>query len=135
MRTRAAGLVLVVAALAGCGGNEGGRSSRPLSHAELVERANAGCMEARGRADAAAARLAALRRLHPPLADQDTFAHLLAAARKEVDARSTLAVAETPDERADATVSLAVAAGKLTGYARRLGAEECAERAAGTLRP
>ena len=69
-------------------------------------------------------RLAGLRKLRPPLPDADLFARWLTAEREAIDA------AKPPKQpavhpRLDPYVGVTIAEGKISGYARRLGATGC----------
>ena len=76
--------------------------------------------------------VARLRTLRPPRAEQDLYSHWLSAERDAL----ALATAKTkPKTTLDPRVILAIDEGKIAGYARRLGADTCASRAAGTLPP
>ena len=79
-------------------------------------------------------RLARLRALRAPASAVDLYAHWLTA---EQDARSAAVALADPSKKTelDPAVALAIAEGKITGYARRLGAETCASRATGTMPP
>ena len=121
----ALGLCLLLAAC-GSTGQKPVRSSR----ASFLADANRICAQATTRTG----RVARLRGLHPPLGAADLYAHWL---RAEQDA---LAAAASLDERSKTTeldprVALAIAEGKIAGYARRLGTQECAKPQTGTIRP
>jgi hypothetical protein len=93
---------LLAATLAGCGGR-----NAPLSHGQLVERANALC-------SAGSLDLDALADLDPPPDDVRAF-------RRYVAAEETFAETDDPVERA-------AAAGRAEGYALQLGLTRCARR-------
>jgi hypothetical protein len=67
-----------------------------------------------------------LRKLAPrvPLDEQDLFRHWLSAERLAVDAADVLAGRKKEGQVAP-LVELAIARGKIAGYARRLGARMC----------
>lgn len=111
-----AGLSLVLAA---CGGRHPGKP--PLSVRAFRVQANRTCVTARSHAD----RLAKLRRLHPPAADKDIYAHWLKAESDAVKAVKPRRH-ESAKPLFDPRVPLAIAEGKIAGYARRLGATKCA---------
>jgi hypothetical protein len=71
-----------------------------------------------------AGRLAGLRKLHPPAADEDLYIHWLKAER------DAIAAAKPPKHKPaeplfDARIPLTIAEGKIAGYARHLGATRC----------
>jgi hypothetical protein len=113
-------------ALAGCGG---GRHQAAPSKATFLARADRICATAKTRAE----RLAGLRALRAPAGDESLYARWLQA---EKDAA---APAKPPEEsskiESDPLVLRAIANGKVTGYARRMGAETCAKRTIGTMPP
>lgn len=120
----AVGIALVAA---GCGGGQ----PRPrLSHRAFVAAADRVCAQARTRTT----RLAELRALRPPLADAGLYGHWL---RAERDALQAATAHPDPSTRGalEPSVLLAIADGKIAGYARRLGAAVCARRVAGTIPP
>jgi hypothetical protein len=121
--------VLAIAVLvAGCGG---GHSRKPrLSKATFVKETNRICANATTRSG----RLARLRALRPPKADEDLYAKWLKA---EKDANDAIEPAKQPPSEPvfDPGIPLVIAEGKVAGYARRLGATECAKRAIGTMPP
>ena len=90
-------------AVAGCG--EGG--GEPLTHGQLVGRANAICA-------VPALDLDALEALRPPPGDAPTFRRYLAAERALLSAEDA--------------VEHAASQGKAEGYARQLGLARCAQR-------
>jgi len=113
-------LLLAFALLvAGCGS---GHAAKPrLSVKAFRAEASRICAEARTHAG----RLARLRKLRPPLQAEDLYARWLRAERDAVEA------AKPPEETTtqplfDARVPLAIAEGKIAGYARRLGVAACA---------
>jgi hypothetical protein len=113
----AAGVCL---ALAACG--SGMRAAPPPTKAAFVARADRICARARTRSEV----VAGLSALRAPAGYEGVYSRWLKAER---DARGA---AKTPY---DPQVVLAVAEGKIAGYARRLGAETCAKRAIGTMPP
>ena len=133
-----AATALAVAGLAACGGQTAG-GKRPVTHAELVARANSVCRQARVNGDPVTYRALGLRRLRSPLADKDLYGHLVGAAQDAVVAQRAVAEARKDGIRGQVPIKLvapiAVAEGKIAGYARRLGANECIRPAAGTLPP
>jgi hypothetical protein len=120
--------VAIVLALAGCGG--GKRASPPLSPKAFVAEADRICAQATTRRR----RLARLRALHPPASAADVYSHWLTAERDAVTAAIAL---RDPSKKIelDPTVALVVADGKVTGYAKLLGAETCARRRSVTMPP
>ena len=135
---RVGATVVAVALLAGCGSKAGG-GRRPVTHAELVARANSVCRQAGVSADPAMYRAVGLRRLRAPLADKDLYAHLVGAAQDALAAERTLRKWKSSGRSGQPSLTLVVpvhvAEGKIAGYARRLGADQCIAPAAGTLPP
>jgi hypothetical protein len=133
---RVGATIVAVAVLAGCGGSAGS-GKRPVTHSELVARANSVCKQARVNADPVMYRAVGLRRLRAPLADKDVYAHLVGAAQEALAADRALAKAKkagvTGETPLTLVVPVVVAEGLIAGYARRLGAEQCIEPAAGRL--
>ena len=119
--------LLVVFALAGCGGSE--RKPAPTK-AAFVKAADAICATATTRSG----RVARLRALRAPSGMEDLYSHWLTAERDALEAVKPRKHPPKPDDP-DPAVVLAIAQGKITGYARRLGAEGCARSATGTLPP
>jgi hypothetical protein len=130
MEVRSAAVALAVLVLAGCGHTAGGGSRPVLSRGEFVTQANRVC----GDAPTRAARVAGLSRIRPPAAGKDLYDHWLAAERDALAAAKEL---ENPTKKpeGDPLVPLTIAEGKITGYARRLGAHACEEPQAGTIPP
>jgi hypothetical protein len=128
---------MAVAVLAGCGSQAVG-GKRPVTHAELIARANSVCRQARVDSDPVTYRALGLRRLRSPLADKDLYGHLVGAAQEALAAERAVADARKDGVGGSVPIELvapvAVAEGKIAGYARRLGADECA-RPLGTLPP
>jgi len=121
-------LLVVALVLAGCGGSK--RPKPRLSAKEFVGQADAICAHARTRSGL----LARLHTLRPPMAYDDLYAHWLKAEKDALDAAKP--PKKPPVEPLfDPRVPLTIAEGKIAGYARRLGAEECAKRAGGTMPP
>jgi hypothetical protein len=120
--------LVVVALLAGCGG--GTTRKAPLSQRDFVAQANAICAHARTRSGL----LARLRGLRPPEAGKDLYAHWLKAEKDALAAEKPPKV-KPKEPLFDSDVAKTVAAGKVAGYARRLGATICAKRANGTMPP
>jgi hypothetical protein len=104
---------------AGCGGSHH-RATPPATKAGFAASANAVCRDVQSHR----ARIAGLRRLRPPEDERDLFGHWLAAERLAVEAGDVIA-GRAKAEDVDARVELAVAEGKIAGYARRLGAVAC----------
>ena len=113
-------LVLV----AGCGG--GTTRKPPLSRSAFIAQAN--------RATTRTGLLARLHALRPPEAGKELYARWLKAERDALEAEKPLKV-EPKEPLFDPGVGRTVAAGKIAGYARRLGATTCAKRAIGTMPP
>jgi hypothetical protein len=105
--------------LAACGGRHPGKP--PLSVRAFRVQANRICVTARSHLD----RLTKLRRLHPPAADRDIYFHWLKAESDAVTAVKPLRH-EPAKPLFDSRVPVAIAEGKIVGYARRLGATKCA---------
>jgi hypothetical protein len=111
-------LVALVLVLAGCGGGH-----KPKPHLSVQAfRADASriCAETKTHA----ARLARLRKLRPPVQDEDLYARWLKAERDAVQAVKPPRRAQT-QPLFDDRIPLVVAEGKIAGYARRLGVTEC----------
>lgn len=128
MARKSVAVALLPLVLAACGS---GHDRRPVpTRAEFVAAADAICTKAKTRTG----RVARLRALRPPGGTDDLFPRWLKA---ELDALKAVTPSdEPPDPDAPPTsVLLAIAQGKIAGYAHRLGAEECARSATGTLRP
>jgi hypothetical protein len=111
-----------VAALAGCGGSAHVRRGPPPTKAAFAAAADRVCSTAtthRGR-------LAGLRKLaeQVPLDEQDLYRHWLVAERLAIHAGDVLTGRKKPGN-VDPLVVLAIARGKIAGYARRLGAGMC----------
>jgi len=119
LRSILAGAVCVLL-LAGCGGSRH-RAAPPATRAGFAASANAVCRDVRSHR----ARIAGLRKLRPPEDERDLFGHWLAAERLAVEAGDVIA-GRAKAEEIDPRVQLAVAEGKIAGYARRLGAVACA---------
>jgi hypothetical protein len=112
------GLVPLALVAAACGGKHAARP--PLSPEAFRAQANRVCEQAKTHAG----RLAGLRKLKPPLADQDLYSRWLKAERDAIEA------AKPPPQTStqplyDPQIPLTVAEGKIAGYARRLGAAAC----------
>jgi hypothetical protein len=121
----AAAIVLLAA---GCGGAH--QATPSLSRSAFVSATDRICAEATTHGS----RLARLRALRPPVADADLFAHWLTAERDARTAAKALAD-HTTSSKLDPDVALAIAEGKIAGYASRLGARTCAKRTIGTMPP
>jgi hypothetical protein len=120
--------VLVPLVLAGCGG---GGHRRPVpTKAEFAAAVDAICAHATTRTG----RLARLQGLRAPSGMEDLYVHWLNA---EQDALDAIKPRKRPPKshEPDPAVELAIAQGKIAGYARRLGADGCATGATGTLPP
>jgi hypothetical protein len=128
MARSAAALLVLAVLLAGCGG--GGTRKPPLSQQAFVAKADGICARAKTRTGL----LARLRALRPPRAYEDLYAHWLKAQKDAIEAEKPLRH-EPNKPLFDPDVAKIVAAGKIAGYARRLGARTCAKRATGTMPP
>ncbi len=107
-------------ALTACGG--GKREAQPSTRSAFLAAANRICTQAVTRAG----RLARLRALHPPAAAVDLYLRWIAAEKNALAAAEELArPSGTKPPEGDPHVALAIAEGKATGYARRLGAKSC----------
>jgi hypothetical protein len=105
-------------AVAGCGGGKQG--TPPPAAAAFATAANRICSEAADRS----ARLTRLQALRPPLGGEELYRRWLNA---EEDALAAVEAVGAPRDEADIDplVPLAIAEGKVAGYARRLGAAAC----------
>jgi hypothetical protein len=121
--------VLLVLLLAGCGGSH--HRKPPPTRAHFAAAADRVCAHARTRT----AVIAGLRMLRPPKGGEDLYAHWLAAERDALKAATPTTMPLPKKFQITPGVVLAIDEGKIAGYARRLGATECARRAAGTLPP
>jgi hypothetical protein len=119
--------LLVLLAVSGCGGSE--RKPAP-TRAAFVAATDAICTHATTRSG----RVARLRALRAPSGTEDLYAHWLRAERDALEAVKPRKRPPKPDEP-DPAVALAIAEGKIAGYAGRLGAEACVRTATGTLPP
>jgi hypothetical protein len=111
-------LVGLAALVASCGG--GHKASMRLTAKAFRAQADAVCAETQTHQG----RLAGLRKLHPPLSYADLYARWLKAEREAIEA------ARPPkhppvDPLLDPYVGVTIAEGKISGYARRLGATGC----------
>jgi hypothetical protein len=121
-------LIALAVLVAGCGG--GGTRKPPLSNRAFVAKADAICARAKTRTGL----LARLRALRPPKSYPDLYAHWLKAERDALEAEKP--PKDTSGEPLfDPDIAKIVAAGKIAGYARRMGAQTCAERAIATMPP
>jgi hypothetical protein len=120
--------VVLVALVAACGGSRAHKAP-PQTKAGFAAAANQVCRHAK----TDGARIAGLRKLRPPLVEQDLYFHLLNAEHLAADAVKQL---QHPSKEAgeDPLVQLAIAHGKIAGYARRLGASACVTAPAVTMR-
>jgi hypothetical protein len=98
--------------------------------AEFAAAADAICVHATTRSG----RLARLHGLRAPSGTEDLYTHWLNAEQDALDAVKPRKRPPKADEP-DPAVVLAIAEGKIAGYARRLGAEACVRTATGTLPP
>ena len=110
----------LVLALAACGGNAGkGGKVPPPTRAGYAAAANRVCRNT----NTQSARISGLQKLKPPPAEHDLVVRWLNAERWALDAFDE--IAQPKKEGGDPRVGLAVAEGKIAGYARRLGATAC----------
>lgn len=122
-----AALLVLVAALAGCGSTR----HRPIpTKAAFAAAADRICATAATRS----ARIARLHGLRAPAGGEDLFHRWLEAEDDALSAVTPPSKPPGPDDT-DPGVLLAIAQGKIAGYSRRLGAEGCARGATGTLPP
>ena len=114
--------------LAGCG--SGQREAPPPTKSAFRAQADGICAGAKTRSG----RVAGLRALRPPAGDDQLYSRWLKA---EADALAATTFLTDPSKKTDVdpAVALAIAEGKVTGYARRMGAETCATRTIGTMPP
>ena len=112
--------------LAGCGS---GPHEAPPTRSAFVADANRICATAKTRAE----RVAGLRALRAPTGGEALYARWLQAEEDAIASAKLLADGSTLE--GDPLVLLAIAEGKVTGYARRMGAETCAKRTIGTMPP
>jgi hypothetical protein len=115
--------VAVAAFLAGCGGSAHVRRTPPPTTAAFAAAADRVCRSTRTHRE----RIADLRKLAPrvPTEELDIYRHWLSAERLAVEAGDVLA-GRKKQGQIDPLVELAIARGKIAGYARRLGAKMCA---------
>ena len=112
------GIAALCLALAACG--NGKQQTAPPSAAAFVAAATRICVDA----PVGSARLARLRALRPPAGGEDLYRRWLEAEKDALAAADALT--SSPDEsKGDPSVALAIAEGKIAGYARRLGAAAC----------
>ena len=116
-----AGAALVL--LAGCGGGSHGRQAPRPTKAGFAAAADRVCRETKTHRG----RIAGLRKLKPPAAERDLYVRWLGAEHLAVHAGDLITGRKKPasGEKADPLVQLAVAQGKIAGYAGRLGALAC----------
>ena len=112
------GLVALALIVAACGSMH--TSKRPPSREAFRAQANRVCEQAKTHAG----ELAGLRKLRPPVADQDLYARLLSAERAAIEAAKPSRQTSTQPVY-DQQIPLTIAEGKIAGYARRLGASAC----------
>jgi hypothetical protein len=113
--------VAVVTLLAGCGGGSHRRPSPPPTKAGFAAAADRVCRETKTHRG----RLAGLRKLRPPADERDLFGHWLSAERLAIAANDVIAGRKKQEGKTDPLVQLAIAQGKIAGYAGRLGALAC----------
>jgi hypothetical protein len=120
-----------VVILAACGGSTHGRRGPPPTKAEFAAAANHVCRTT----ETHRGRIAELRKLSSrvPLAEQDLYRHWLVAERLAVHAADVIA-GRKKEGQVDPLVELAIARGKIAGYARRLGARMCIAAPGVTMR-
>ncbi len=120
--------MVVVVVVAGCGGK---RAAEPATAPRsFVAEASRICRTAR----TDAGRVFRLRRLRPPPDARDVFGHWLKA-EEDFLAASDAARGPVDPDGGDPLVPVAIAAGKIAGYARRLGLPGCASGRAVTMPP
>jgi hypothetical protein len=112
---------IAVVLLAGCGAGSHGRQSPPPTKAGFAAAADRVCRETRTHRG----RLAGLRKLRPPAEERDLYGHWLSAERLAIAANDVIAGRKQQEGKTDPLVQLAVAQGKIAGYAGRLGARAC----------
>ncbi len=115
--------VIAVVLLAGCGAGSHGRQSPPPTKAGFAAAADRVCRETKTHRG----RIAGLRKLQPPAAERDLYVRWLGAEHLAVHAGDLITGRKKPasGEKTDPLVQLAVAQGKIAGYAGRLGALAC----------
>ena len=119
--------VVLVALVAACAGSRAHKGP-PQTKASFAAAADQLCRQAKTHG----ARIAGLRKLRPPLVEQDLYFHLLNAEHLAADALKQLQHPSNEAEE-DPLVQLAIAHGKIAGYARRLGADACVTAPAVTM--
>ena len=115
-------------ALAGC--ESGKREAPPPGKSAFRAQADGICAKAKTRSE----RVAGLRALRPPVGEEGLYSLWLKAEEDALAAATSLTDLSKKTE-VDPAVALAIAEGKVTGYARRMGAETCAKRTIGTMPP
>jgi hypothetical protein len=120
-------VVVLVALVAACGGSRAHKGP-PQTKASFAAAADQVCRQAKTHG----ARIAGLRKLRPPLVEQDLYFHLMNAEHLAADAVKRLEHPSKEGEE-DPVVQLAIAHGKVAGYARRLGANVCVKVPAVTM--
>jgi hypothetical protein len=110
-----------VVLLAGCGGGSHGRPSPLPTKAGFAAAADRVCRETKTHR----ARIAGLRKLRPPADERDLYEHWLSAERLAVGAADVIESRKQQQEKMDPLVQLAIARGKIAGYAGRLDASAC----------
>lgn len=113
----------IVALLAGCGGGSTIQRRHFASPAAFAAAANSVCARSKTRGT----RLARLHGLVPPRPERELFDRWLRAERDALDAARTIARPPARTPEIDPRVALAIAEGKIAGYAGRLGAERCTD--------
>jgi hypothetical protein len=120
-----------VIALAACGGSSHVRKGSPPTRAEFAAAADRVCRTTKTHRG----RLAGLRKLaaQVPLDEQDLYRRWLGAERLAIHAGDVLSGRKKPG-LVDPLVELAIARGKIAGYARRLRAIMCVAAPGVTMR-
>jgi hypothetical protein len=112
---------VVVGLLAGCGSGSHGTPSPPPTKAGFAAAADRVCRETKTHRG----RLAGLRKLRPPADERDLYGHWLSAERLAIAANDVITGRKKQEGKTDPPVQLAIAQGKIAGYAGRLGALAC----------
>jgi hypothetical protein len=120
-----------VVLLAGCGGGSHSRPSPPPTKADFAAAADRVCLETKTHR----ARIAGLRKLRPPADERDLYERWLSAERLAVGAADVIEGRKQQQEKMDPLVQLAIARGKIAGYAGRLGARACRVAPGVTMSP
>jgi hypothetical protein len=101
-----------------------------MSAGELAAQANRICRTAATQAE----RVEGLRRLRPSAAEKEPYARWLAAEREALTAAKAV-TKPSGAAKGDPLIGLTIAEGKVSGYARRLGAGACIRLQAGRMPP